>query len=249
MLRQIAFCVASLLTSAAASEGATVRQPSTAEPSVVVELFESQGCSSCPPANANVNALSARSDVLTLIYGVTYWDQLGWRDTFARPEFTQRQRDYARGLGNDNIYTPQVVLNGRTDLVGNDRSQLDVAIRRAAALSTLSVRGVVDGDRVTLSALGARRLNADVWLVRYDPRTRNVAIRAGENDGRTLPHTHVVRELRRLGGWEGSAQVYRLPLANEAGLRSAVLVQLRGGGPIIGVVSTNRSSREISNER
>src|SRR5215475_12069949 len=93
--------------------GAAAHNGSHGNAMVVVELFESQGCSSCPPANANVNALSTRDDLLTLIYGVTYWDQLGWKDTFARHEFTRRQYDYARGLGNENVYTPQVVLNGR----------------------------------------------------------------------------------------------------------------------------------------
>ncbi len=91
----------------------------------VVELFQSQGCSSCPPANANVMALSDRPDLLTLSFGVTYWDELGWKDTFASPKFTARQWDYARGLHHDNVGTPQVVVNGRADVVGQDRSQLE----------------------------------------------------------------------------------------------------------------------------
>lgn len=225
-----------LLLTGAASVGASASSSPMSEPSVVVELFESQGCSSCPPANANVNALSTRGDVLTLIYGVTYWDQLGWTDTFARPEFTQRQRDYMRGLGNDNVYTPQVVLNGRTDLVGNDRAQLNSAIRRAA-MTPLTVHGAIIDNAVRLDALGAAHVNTDVWLVRYDPRTLNVAIRAGENGGRTLPHIHVVRELRRLGGWNGAARSFDVPSASGRGLRTAVLVQERNGGTIIGLIS------------
>src|SRR5580693_943584 len=85
---------------------------------VVVELFQSQGCSSCPPANANVMAIADRPDVLALSFGVTYWDSLGWKDTFASPKFTARQWDYAHGLGHSNVFTPQVVINGRRDGVG-----------------------------------------------------------------------------------------------------------------------------------
>lgn len=200
---------------------------------IVVELFESQGCSSCPPANANVNALSGRSDLLTLIYGVTYWDQLGWRDTFARPEFTARQRDYQRGLGNDNVYTPQVVLNGRRDLVGVNRAQLDSAITHAGA-DTFAAEVTLTGNVARVAGQPLSASGADVWLVRYDPRTLEVPIRAGENNGRTLPHVHVVRELKRLGVWTGGAHEYSLPHAAEAGLRTAILVQLPEGGAIIG---------------
>jgi len=202
---------------------------------VVVELFESQGCSSCPPANANVNALSTRPDLLTLIYGVTYWDQLGWTDTFARPEFTQRQRDYARGLGNDNVYTPQIVLNGRIDLVGINRGELNAAIGRAA-MTAFTTRVTIAFDSVTVGAQSQAQSPADVWLVRYDPRTLNVPIRAGENNGRTLPHVHVVRSIDRLGSWDGTAHTYPLPGA-QAPLRTAVLVQMPNGGPIIGAAT------------
>lgn len=200
---------------------------------VVVELFESQGCSSCPPANANVNALSRRTDVLSLIYGVTYWDQLGWTDTFARPEFTERQYNYQRGLGNDNVYTPQVVLNGREDLVGNDRSTLDRAIQRAAS-TRFSAAVHINHGSVEIRGNAQTQPSADVWLVRYDPRTLNVPIRAGENSGRTLPHTHVVRQLQHLGVWPGGVHSYQLSAASQPGLRTAVLVQEPNGGPIIG---------------
>ena len=96
---------------------------------MVVELFQSQGCSSCPPANANVIALADRPDVLALSFGVTYWDDLGWKDTFATPQYTARQWDYARALRPRNVATPQVVINGRRDVVGNDRGELEPAIR------------------------------------------------------------------------------------------------------------------------
>src|SRR6266404_3389657 len=99
-------------------------------PLTVVELFQSQGCSDCPPANANVMALSDRPDLLTLSFGVTYWDQLGWKDTFASPQYTARQWDYARGLHHSNVYTPQTIVNGKADITGRDRAELEALIRR-----------------------------------------------------------------------------------------------------------------------
>ena len=231
-----AFATVALLAAALCSEADAVSPPPRPAQLVVVELFESQGCSSCPPANANVNALSARSDVLTLIYGVTYWDQLGWTDTFARPEFTQRQRDYARGLGNDNVYTPQVVLNGRSDLVGANRAELDAAVAQAAT-TAFTTRVVITPEGVTVGdARSHRQIAADIWLVRYDPRTLNVPIRAGENSGRTLPHVHVVRSIDRLGSWDGAERTYPIP-TSRAPLHTAVLVQMRNGGPIIGAAT------------
>src|ERR1700744_2992761 len=106
--------------------------PAWAAPTVV-ELFQSQGCSSCPPAIANVNALADRPDILALSFSVTYWDYLGWKDTFAQPVFTQRQRDYARNLPGG-VYTPEVVINGRTPIVGIKRDELAGAVARAAPL-------------------------------------------------------------------------------------------------------------------
>src|SRR5271163_5076167 len=96
----------------------------------VVELFQSQGCSSCLPTNANVIALSDRSDLLTLSFGVTYWDQLGWKDTFASPQFTARQWDYAHAFHRAEVFTPEVVVNGRADVVGADRAELESLIAR-----------------------------------------------------------------------------------------------------------------------
>ena len=196
----------------------------------VVELFQSQGCSSCPPANAAVNAIADRSDVLALSFGVTYWDQLGWKDTFASPRFTQRQWDYARHAGRGQVATPQVIVNGGVAIVGSNRQQLAQTIARAG-----SPRGgpalAATGGRVRVGAL-ANAKPSSVWLVRYDPRLRDVPIRAGENGGKTLPHRDVVRQLVKLGDWDGAAVSYSLPATSEQGLRSAVLVQQGVGGPI-----------------
>ena len=202
--------------------------PAQASPTVV-ELFQSQGCSSCPPAIANVNALADRPDILALSFGVTYWDYLGWKDTFARPAFTERQRDYARGI-HTTVYTPQVVIGGRSDIVGVNRGELAAAIAKAPVPKDAPAV-TVTGSQVAVSAAAAA--NADVWLVRYDPRDQKVDIAAGENSGVLLSHRNIVRGLVRLGAWSGAAQNYALPGGGDPAWRSAILVQGKGGGPIL----------------
>ncbi|HLK23808.1 MAG TPA: DUF1223 domain-containing protein [Caulobacteraceae bacterium] len=195
----------------------------------VVELFQSQGCSSCPPANANVLAIADRPDILALSWQVTYWDNLGWKDTFGSPAFTARQWDYARAFHRREVATPEVVVNGRSDVVGSNRSELEDLIRRAD-------RGVagpelkIERDRVTASGPAQRGL---VLLVRYDPNIIQVPIRRGENGGLTLPHKNVVRQVVGLGAWDGGVRTYALPPAARPGLKTAVLIEDGPGGPIL----------------
>ncbi|HET9160630.1 MAG TPA: DUF1223 domain-containing protein [Caulobacteraceae bacterium] len=212
-----------------AAVAAAVSVHAADKPPVVIELYQSQGCSSCPPADLNVNAIADRPDVIALSFAVTYWDQLGWKDTFAKPAFTQRQWDYAHAFKRGEVATPQVVINGRSDVVGNIRPQIEAAIARAQPFSGPTIS--VAGNKVTLGA-GATA-DADVWLVRYDPRVHQVPIARGENAGKTLPHKNIVRELVRLGGWTGRAVSFDLPTCSEPGLKSAILVQARKGGPIL----------------
>jgi hypothetical protein len=195
----------------------------------VVELYQSQGCSSCPPAIANVNRLVERPDILALTFAVTYWDQLGWKDTFASPEFTARQYDYSHGLHHSGVYTPQVVIDGRSDLVGADRGELDSAVARATPVEGPAISAT--GTSVMVGP--GKSQQADVWLVRYDPRTLNVAIGRGENSGVTIAHRDVVRQLVRLGVWSGTGQTYALPAGGDPGWRSAILLQSVKGGPIL----------------
>jgi hypothetical protein len=196
---------------------------------VVVELFTSQGCSSCPPANANFSAVADRADVLALSFGVTYWDQLGWKDAFAQDKFTRRQYAYARSLDRSGPFTPQIVINGSADGTGIQRSQLNDLISRATRPTgpTLMIK---DGG----VAIGAAKsgIEADVWLVRYDTRTVNVPVTAGENRGVTLPHRDVVRDLVHLGSWDGAAINLALP-PGPPGLSTAILIQAIRGGPIL----------------
>ena len=202
----------------------------TARPIQVVELYTSQGCSSCPPANAAVAQISARPEILALSFGVTYWDDLGWKDTFAQPAFTDRQWAYAKGLRHSNVATPQVVVNGRIDTVGQSVSQIDQALR-AAPLAAGGPQVALNGDTVALSGAAPAR-PATVWLVRYDPNIEQIPIKRGENTGKTLPIKNAVRELKRLGEWSGGDRRFAAP-AGPAGLRTAVLIQAGPGGPIL----------------
>ncbi len=200
----------------------------------VVELFQSQGCSSCPPANANVLAIANRPDVLTLSWQVTYWDQLGWKDTFGSPAFTARQWDYAHSFHRSEVATPEVVVNGRADIVGSNRSELEDLLHRADR-GDGGPRVSISGDHVTVGGGGAKGV---VVLVRYDPNILQVPIQRGENGGRTLPHKNVVREVVRLGDWNGGERTYTLPSARRPGLKTAVLVETAPGGAILAAART-----------
>jgi hypothetical protein len=217
------FVVALALTAAGAAQAA---QP------VVVELFTSQGCSSCPPANATVSAMADRADVLALSFGVTYWDDLGWKDAFASPQYTARQWDYARGLRHSQVWTPQVVVDGRADTVGQSPEQIEPLIRDAHARRSGAPEISFATGQVTVAG-AAGRPQGQVWLVRYDPRVIQVPIQHGENGGKTLPHRNVVRELVKLGSWSGQTATFPIRPPADPNLRTAVLVQSGAGGPIL----------------
>ena len=196
---------------------------------VVVELFQSQGCSSCPPANARVLAIAGRPDVLALSWEVTYWDYLGWTDSFGKPAFTQRQYGYAHALGHDSVFTPQVVVNGRVDGVGSQDGELAGLIAQGdRGDSGPSLHVTDDAARI-----GAGTGQADVLLVRYDPALVEVPIRRGENAGETLPHRNTVREVVKLGVWTGQAEDFTFPAPPRGGLKSAILLQSGETGPIL----------------
>ena len=209
---------------------ADAQAPDKPNAPVVVELFQSQGCSSCPPAIANLNAIAGRPGVLALIFAVDYWDNLGWKDTFATHAYTQRQWDYARGLKRSEVATPQVVVNGRRDLVGGNARELDSAI---AATPKAVIPVSLTANQITVGPGLAPTSPADVWLVRYDPRVINVAIKRGENGGKTLAHKDVVKAMVRLGKWTGQPVTLPIPAGADPALKAAVLVQ-QPGGPILG---------------
>lgn len=218
--------LASVVVALAAPAAAARAQP------VVVELFESQGCSSCPPANANLASIAARPDVIALTFSVTYWDGPGWKDTFGSRAFTARQWDYAHAFHRAQVFTPEVVVDGRRDGVGINPSAFSRLVGRGTAAPPKPGLKLA-AEAVSIGAGAQLRQPADVWLARYDPRTLEVAIRGGENGGKTLPHRNIVRALVRLGSWSGAAETLRLPSARQPGLVDVVLVQLPKGGAIL----------------
>jgi hypothetical protein len=215
---------AALLMLAPAARAQPAPQP------VVLELFTSQGCSSCPPADAAVARVADRPDVIALSFNVTYWDNLGWKDIFGRPEFTERQTVYNRALGQGAPYTPEVVAGGRVGGVGNSPRAVEQLIAKGRAQALTAV--TAGPGQVRVGAGVAPKRGADVWLVRYDPREVQVPVKAGENHGKTLPQKNVVKSLKRLGDWKGEAASFAVPGA-PTGLKTVVLVQGKDGGPIL----------------
>jgi hypothetical protein len=176
-----------------------------AERPVVVELFTSQGCSSCPPANAYLNELSkGRRDVLALAFHVTYWDRLGWKDPFSMEAATDRQGVYGRRFG-DGSYTPEIVVDGVASAVGSDRGQVGSAIESAKhnGRTAAAVNVSKNGEQISIE-VGAGSGSARVLLIGFD-HEHITAIRRGENSGRTLTEANVVRSMRSVGQWSGAA--------------------------------------------
>jgi hypothetical protein len=175
-----------------------------AERPVVVELFTSQGCSSCPPADAYLIELSkGRRDVLPLAFHVTYWDQLGWKDPFSLPSATERQSQYGRRFG-DGSYTPQIVVDGAAGMVGSHRSAVASAIERAKRESvTAAAVSVTRNGKLVSIEVGSGSGNGRVLLIGFD-REHTTPIGRGENGGRTLTEANIVRSIRPVGQWSGS---------------------------------------------
>lgn len=208
--------------------------PVSSEPAkVVVELFTSQGCSSCPPADDLFEQLAARPDVIALALHVDYWDYLGWADSFARPEFTARQHGYAAAAGSHTVYTPQFVIGGEGHVVGAKAMQIMDRIQSAAAAQTGPQLTVTRrGQRVVIAAPATAGIpNAQVHLVTYIPR-RTVEIGQGENAGRRIVYVNVVDQWQNLGAWDGASDLsMAAPLAD--GVSAVVLLQVTGFGPIL----------------
>ncbi|KAK6332543.1 hypothetical protein TWF730_004204 [Orbilia blumenaviensis] len=203
----------------------------------LVEIFQSQGCSSCPPANSNVIELMTNyPSILVLTYEVTYWDYLGWKDSFGNKDFDRRQRDYAAALGNETVFTPQVIVNGRADGVGNTFKDLNKIVSQGvmAAANEDTIRVDTESNAILVSG-GEMDEIADVLLVRYMPNPPDVDIRRGENAGRCLPHRNVVVDIRKIGEWRGGSTVFNIGDEMQEGVERAVLVQKGRGGAVIGV--------------
>ncbi|HUC71857.1 MAG TPA: DUF1223 domain-containing protein [Stellaceae bacterium] len=196
---------------------------------VVVELFTSEGCSSCPPADALLARLATRPEVLALSFHVDYWDRLGWKDPFSSAAATGRQRHYAELLGLGNVYTPQLVVDGRWQAVGSDRSEVEQALNSARGMPmAVPVTLALDHSRVRI-AIGATGGAAagSVVLIGFDRRHVD-AVSGGENDGRTLAHVDVVRGIAEVGRFDGKGGTIEAPIGWHAD-RLAVLVEADDG--------------------
>ena len=201
---------------------------------VVVELFTSQGCSSCPPADAVLHDLASRDDVLPLALHVDYWDYIGWKDQFAKPSHTNRQKAYAHVGGRNMIYTPQMVVQGQEDVVGVKAMKLAELIekhRNAPVLVDLDVRRVGSEVTVDLQAVAPLEDPMVVQLVRYAP-LREVEIKRGELAGHNLSYANVVESMDALGTWDGEGTA-SLSFELTGDLPAAILVQRAGFGPIM----------------
>lgn len=228
----VAICLWLIL---AAGGGALAQDRGSAAPDpVVVELFTSQGCSSCPPADAFLAELRKDSAVLPLALHVDYWDYLGWQDSFAMPGATDRQRAYAAQAGAMMVYTPQIIVDGHAIVAGHRPAQVLAAIMKARSKSSavrIAVMGEAPRLRVRLTAVAPLEAPAEVILVRFMDEAE-VAVSRGENAGHTLLYSSVVTEWTRIGAWDGRAPMEaETPLAPP--LSSAILVQAPGPGPIL----------------
>ncbi len=205
----------------------------------VIELFTSQGCSSCPPADRLLKELSERDDILALGYHVDYWDYIGWTDPFASRESTQRQRQYGRSFDLRSVFTPQIVVDGSVSVVGSRARDVLNAVEAAPGLRTQAVAVTVeqpDPNRFVVTLGGAHHEGepADIIMVRYDA-AHVTRVGRGENRGRTLTDVNVVRQFDVIGQWRGQPVTItaNLPASDEPG-GCAVLVQKRGHGAILG---------------
>jgi len=202
---------------AALAGTALTTQAFACEPRAVIELFTSQGCSSCPPADRLMGELARDPSLVTMSLAVDYWDYLGWKDTLAIHGHANRERAYANARGDGQVYTPQAVINGVVHVLGSDKAAIEAAIattRSDTAPLTLPVVMTVEDGKVTVNvpaATGEQR-SGEVWLCPITGKAE-VTIRRGENSGRTLNYYNVVRRWVKLGDWKGEAQTFTLPLA------------------------------------
>lgn len=213
-----------------------------------LELFTSQGCSSCPPADELLAELGKQPGIVALSFAVDYWNYLGWQDTLSKPAHSERQRDYAKGRGDGKVYTPQLVVDGLAHVNGSNEAAIEMAIRNAAkqlqaAKVPVDIRA--EGDTLVID-IGAAPAASDkraatVWLA-VAKTLETVSIERGENRGKQLSYFHPVRELMPVGMWKGEAMTLKLPLKDlktRSGDSLIALLQVENAGPILGVAEYN----------
>lgn len=207
---------------------------------VLVELFTSQGCSSCPPADAFLHELAKRDDVVALALHVDYWDYIGWKDTFAKAAYSARQRAYAREAGRHMVYTPQMIIDGTDHVVGNRPTDVaDLIDKHKKGKDEVELSVIRNGDRLQIDARARQggTGRAAVQLVRYRPES-TVNIKRGENAGRTLTYANVVTDWRVVADWD-MRHPLTLEVPLEGDLPAVVLIQQGRYGPALAVTQVN----------
>jgi hypothetical protein len=226
-----------------------VIRPAHADPRAVVELFTSQGCSSCPPADKIIGELAKDPNVIALSLPIDYWDYLGWKDTLADSRFSARQKAYSRMRGDRDVYTPQVVVNGSKHVIGSDRARIEGAIgdtQKADGVMSVPVTMTLSGKQLTVSVAaskGPAATHGEVWICSVT-KAVPITISRGENRGLEVTYHNVVRNLLKVGDWNGSSGSWTVPLENISrdGVDAAVVFVQDGSrdkpGPMLGAALT-----------
>ena len=224
-------------------------RPAHAEPRAVVELFTSQGCSSCPPADKIIGELAKDPSVIALSMPIDYWDYLGWKDTLADSRFSARQKAYSQTRGDRDVYTPQVIVNGSVHVIGSDRGKIDSAIgdtRKADGVMSVPVTVALAGKQINVSVAASGKSPAahgEVWICSVS-KAVPIMIGRGENRGKEVTYHNVVRTLLKVGDWNGTSGSWTVPLENISrdGVDAAVVFVQDGSrdkpGPMLGAAYT-----------
>ena len=228
-----------------------VIRPAQADPRAVIELFTSQGCSSCPPADKILGDLAKDPSVIALSMPIDYWDYLGWKDTLADSRFSARQKAYSQMRGDREVYTPQVVVNGSTHVIGSDREGIESAIdvtRKGDGVMSVPVTMTLAGKQINVtiaaSARGPAASHGEVWICSVS-KAVPISIGRGENRGREITYHNVVRNLLKVGDWNGSSGSWTVPLENitRDGVDAAAVYVQDGNrdkpGPMLGAAFTS----------
>lgn len=228
-----------------------VIRPAHADPRAVIELFTSQGCSSCPPADKIIGELAEDPSIIALSMPIDYWDYLGWKDTLADARFSARQKAYSRMRGDREVYTPQAIINGSVHVIGSDLPGIESAIGATAkedGVMSIPVTMTQSGQQITVSVAAASKVPADmhgeVWICSIS-KAVPISIGRGENRGREITYHNVVRNLVKLGDWNGNPGSWTVPLdsVEHEGVDAAVAIVQDGSrdkpGPMLGAAYTS----------
>jgi hypothetical protein len=227
---------------------AVVRPAHATEPRAVVELFTSQGCSSCPPADKIIGELAEDPSVIAMSMPIDYWDYLGWKDTLADSRFSARQKAYSQMRGDRDVYTPQAIVNGSVHVIGSDRAKIEGAIgnTKADGVMSVPVTMTMSGKQINVSVAASKSPAAshgEVWICSVS-KAVPISIKRGENRGQDITYYNVVRNLLKVGDWNGSSGSWTVPLENisREGIDGAVVFVQDGSrdrpGPMLGAAYT-----------